>query len=168
MPRNGPISRTNFGQADAAAALGCARPCASDQCHDARRDGSLGPRSGGAPFTRPATLARTHRLSLGSPPCARQTTTAPWPQRILGTVKPGAYAGKQSRITSWPNRGWPRCLRYGHDENILPPARNERSGRNRDRVVAYRKVRLIASSTPAFGQTTWMRSRLWTTIPTAS
>ena len=35
-------------------------------------------------------------------------------------VKVGA-AGEQSRITRWPSRGWPRCLRYGHDENILPP-----------------------------------------------
>ena len=96
-------------------------PCASDQPHDARRDGKLGPRSGGAPFRRAYDACPYIAPLLGSPPCARQTTTAPWPQRILGAVKLGAYAGKQSRITNWPSRGWPRCLPYGHDENILRP-----------------------------------------------
>ena len=48
-------------------------PCSTDQRH--------GPAA--TAHARPATLARTRRLSLGSPPCAQQTRTAPW---LLGSL----------------------------------------------------------------------------------
>jgi hypothetical protein len=120
-PINGPTSRGIFGQADAALISCCALGHAAATTFVPRRCDFATPRQLTGVASHLERGGVRPRRKHGWAAVARDGRDRHHSHNRLSARPTAARADQQSRITRWPSRGWPRCLRYGHDENILPP-----------------------------------------------